>query len=86
VDATAFTLSVKCKSDDGGATYPRMVVVANPSVGVTSDTTVTASSNAEQTITTATITPTSQGVMEVRLIARAGTVTSVTYFDLLTIP
>ena len=85
VDATGFTVSVRTKSTSyGGTNYPQMVVVANPGVGVTADTTVTAAAATEETITTATITPTSKGVMEVRLISRSTSTTSTTHFDILT--
>lgn len=87
VDAAGFTVSILTKSTSyGGTNYPQMIVVANPNIGVTSDTTVTASSASEQTITTATITPTAKGVMEVRLISRSSSVSSSTFFDLLTSP
>jgi hypothetical protein len=85
VDATGFTVSVRTKSTSyGGTSYPQMIVVANPGVGVTTDTTVTAAAATEETITAATITPTSKGVMEVRLISRSTSVSSTTHFDILT--
>ena len=87
VDATAFTVSVTTVSTDyGGASYPQMIVMADPSLGVTSNTTVTAAADTIEKITTATITPTSKGIMEVRLISRSSDVTSLTYFDLLVTP
>lgn len=87
VNAVAQTVSIRTKSTSyGGTNYPQMIVVANPSCGVMSDTTVTASDASEQTITTATITPTSKGVMEVRLISRSTSVSSTTHFDILQSP
>jgi hypothetical protein len=87
VDATGFTVSVVTKSGSyGGTAWPQMIVVANPAVGITADVTVTATSASEQTLTTATITPTSKGVMEVRLISRSTSTTSTTNFDQLTSP
>lgn len=83
VDAAATTVGVRTKSTTyGGASYPQLVVVANPDLGVTQQT-VTAAAATEETITTGSFTPTAKGVVEVRLISRSTTVTSSTYFDLL---
>lgn len=83
VDATGFTLSVTTKSTSyGGANYPQMIVMGNADIGVSSDTTATASSATEQVVTTSTITPTAKGVMEVRLISRSTSTTSTTHFDI----
>lgn len=85
VDAAGFTVSVTTKSTSyGGTNYPQIVVVAMPAIGVTSDTTATATDGTERVVTTATITPTAKGVVEVRLISRSSSTTSVTYFDILT--
>jgi len=87
VDAAATTISVRTKSTTyGGASYPQLIVVANPSIGVTADQTVTASDANEATITSPSFTPTAAGVVEVRLVSRSTDVTSSTYFDLLTSP
>lgn len=81
VNTVATTLAIVTKSTSyGGTTWPSMVVVANGSVGLATDTTVSATSAAQQTIT-AVFTPTTQGVVEVRCISQSTSVSSVTYFD-----
>lgn len=85
VGAVATTISVVTKSTTyGGTNYPQLVVVADGEIGLTADVTATASSASEQTITSASFTPSVAGVVCVRLISRSTTVTSSTYFDLLT--
>jgi hypothetical protein len=84
VDATSTTISVVTKSTSyGGTDYPQLIVRATGAIGLAADVTVTASSASEQTITTASFTPTVQGVVEVRLVSRSTSTTSATYFDAL---
>lgn len=87
VDATSTTVTVHTKSSSyGGSTWPQLIVVANPSLGITSDKSVSATSASDQSITTASFTPTAKGVMEVRLISNSTSTSSSTYFDLLSSP
>lgn len=84
VDAESTTLSITTKSTSyGGTNWPQMIVVANPSIGVTEQT-ATASSATEAAISTSAFTPTAKGVVEVRLISRSTSTSSTTHFDLLT--
>jgi hypothetical protein len=86
VDATSTTVSVKTESASyGGTDYAQMILVANPSIGVTTDT-QTATDATEQTLTSGSFTPTAKGVVEVRLISRSSSGASSTYFDALTLP
>jgi len=81
VNAQSTTISVKTKSTSyGGANYPQLVVVANPSIGITADQTGTATDATEQTVSV-TFTPTAKGVVEVRLVSRSSSGSSATYFD-----
>lgn len=81
VNAVATTISIITKSTSyGGTSWPSMVIVANGSIGLASDTTVAATSAAQATLS-ATVTPTVAGVVEIRLISQSSSVSSVTYFD-----
>jgi hypothetical protein len=83
VNAAATVVTVTTESSSyGGSNYPQMILQANPSIGVTSET-VLASSASEQTLATASFTPTAAGVVELRLVSRSSSTTSSTYFDLL---
>ncbi len=87
VDATATTISVVTKSTSyGGTNYPQMTVVANPDIGLLTDQTVTATSASEQAITSPSFTPTAKGLVEIRLISRSTSTSSLTYFDKLSTP
>lgn len=83
VDASSTTISVTTKSTSyGGSNYPQIVVEASAAVGVTQQTD-TAAAATEETLSV-TFTPTANGVVEVRLVSRSTSTSSVTYFDLLT--
>ena len=87
VDAISTTISVRSKSTTyGGTNWPQLIVVANGTLGIASDLTVTATSATEAVITSPTFTPTAKGVVEIRLVSRSTTVTSSTWWDLLTSP
>jgi hypothetical protein len=87
VDATSTTISVHTASTSyGGTTWPQLIVMPNPSIGVTTSVSVSATSASDQGITTGSFTPTAKGVVEVRLISNSTSTTSSTFFDLLTSP
>lgn len=81
VDASLTALTVITESlSYGGSSWPQLIVMPNPSCGVTLQT-ITATSAAEQTLMTASFTPTAAGVIELRLVSRSTSVSSSTYFD-----
>lgn len=87
VDASAMTISVITKSGSyGGTNWPQLIVVANGSIGLAADVVVTASSASEQTLTSASFTPTAKGIVEIRLVSRSTSATSTTNFDQITSP
>lgn len=87
VDALASTISVRTKSTSyGGTNYPQICVCANPSIGITANQITAATDGSDQTVTSPSFTPTAKGVVEVRLISRSSSVSSLTYFDNLTTP
>lgn len=80
VDARSATISVKTKSTSyGGTNYPQLIAEASPGIGVTQQT-GTATDATEQTVSI-TVTATAKGVVELRLISRSSSTSSVTYFD-----
>lgn len=83
VDAVSTTISVITKSTSyGGTNYPQLIAAANPDIGVTQQTDSAAAAT-EETLSV-TFTPTAKGVVEVRLISRSSSVSSSTYFDVVT--
>jgi hypothetical protein len=80
VAAAATVVTVTTESTSyGGSNFPQLIVMANPSLGVTQQT-ASATSAAEQTLA-ASFTPTAAGVVELRLLSRSTSVSSSTYFD-----
>jgi hypothetical protein len=84
VDATSTTISVKARYDaDHAATNkPQAVLLANPALGVTAETlTMSAAVDTWEALTFAAQTPTSKGVVKVRLISRAAAGNGCAFFD-----
>lgn len=87
VDAVATTISIHTKSTSyGGTTWPQLIVMPNPSIGVAASQSVSATSASDQSMTSPPFTPTSKGVVEVRLISNSTSTSSSTFFDILTSP
>lgn len=87
VNASATTISVHTKSTSyGGSTWPQLIVMPNPAIGITSAQSVSATSAADQAITSPSFTPTAQGVVEIRLVSNSSSTSSTTFFDLLDTP
>lgn len=94
VDATSTTLSVKVRWDGnhGDLTKPQAVLIAEPQIGVAGQV-VTATStggtgstpNAYETLTFAPFTPSSPGVVMLRMVSRAAAGNGTAYFDTITL-
>lgn len=81
--ATALTVKVKWDSNHGDTNKPQAMLLANGEVGLTSDTTVTATGTAGSGYETLTFnfTPTAQGVVTLRLVSRATKGYGLCWFD-----
>lgn len=84
VDATATTFTIKVKTSGySGTNYPQMLLVNGGEAGV-ADQTITATSasaSAYESISTASFTPTSKGIVTVRLVNRSANGTGIAAFD-----
>lgn len=87
VDALATTISSRTKSTSyGGTTWPQLIVMPNPAIGITSPQSVSATSASDQLITSPSFTPTAKGMVEIRLVSNSTSTTSSTFFDSVTSP
>lgn len=95
LDAAPTTISVKVRWDGnhGDAKKPRVILVANPEIGIAADQVLIATTtsgtgatpNAFETLTFAPVTPTKAGAIMLRFISRSATGTGVAYFDSITL-
>ncbi len=79
------TISVKTKSSSyGGTSYPRLILDPAPDIGYAGES-IAATDATEQTLTSASFTPTGKGVIRFWLESRSTSGASATYFDRATI-
>jgi hypothetical protein len=94
VNAQSTTLSIRVRWDGnhGDAAKPQAILLANPEIGVASQTLTAVSTggtgatpNAYETLTFAPITPTAAGVVMLRMTSRAAAGNGAAYFDTITL-
>lgn len=84
VAAESTTISVKARydSDHGTTNKPQAIILANPEIGVTTETkTMTEAGDTWETLTFTAQTPSAAGVVTVRLVSRAAAAAGHAYFD-----
>lgn len=88
VDAVATTITIRVRYDanHGTTNKPRVILMANASIGVAQEIkTATVSEDTWETLTFSAITPTRKGVVQIRCESRAAAGNGVAYFDTLTV-
>lgn len=88
VDAASTTITIRVRYDTnhGTGNKPQAILLANPAIGVSSETETAASGvDTWETLTFTGFTPTAQGVVTLRLVSRAAAGNGKAYFDTLTV-
>lgn len=88
VDASSTVVTVKMRFDSsyGGASKPQAILLANGEIGVATETkTMTAAADTWETLTFSTFTPSTKGVVTVRLVSRDTGATGKTFADTLVV-
>lgn len=86
VDATATTISIKGRYDTshGTTNKPQVLLLANAKLGVSAQTlTMSAAANTWETLTTSSFTPSTKGVVTIRLVSRSAAGGGKAFFDTL---